>query len=91
MVYDKHDGSLIGFVDLGSTNNQIIEFEKALIAEKTDRTLASTMLMFMIRWLVYEFNYPYVQFACNDISSSLMFDPMWEAVSRLFLCARNSL
>lgn len=37
----------------------------------------------MIRWLVYEFNYPYVQFACNDISSSLMFDPMWEAVSRL--------
>ena len=38
LVYDKHDGSLIGFVDLGSTNNQLLEFEKALAAEKTDRT-----------------------------------------------------
>ena len=83
LVYDKHDGSLIGFVDLGSTNNQLLEFEKALAAEKTDRTLASTMLMFMVRGLLCKFNYPYAQFACNDISGSLMFDPMWEAVSRL--------
>ena len=26
LVYDKHNGSLIGFVDLGSTNNQLLEF-----------------------------------------------------------------
>ena len=82
LVYDKHDCSLIKFVVLGSTNNQLLEFEKALAAEKTDRTLASTMLMFMVRGLVSKFNYPYVQFACSDISGSMMFDPMWEAVSR---------
>ena len=39
------------------------------------------MLMFMVRSLVSKFNYPYVQFVCSDISGSLMFDPMWEAVS----------
>ena len=83
LVYDKHDGSLVGFVDLGSTNNQLLEFEKALAAETTDCTLASTMLVFMVRGLVCNLNYPYVQFACNDISGSLMIDPMWEAVSRL--------
>ena len=83
LVYDKHSGSLIGFVDLGSTNNQILEFEKALAAETTDRALAKTMLVFMVRGLLYKFNYPYVQFACSDISGSQMFDPMWEAVSRL--------
>ena len=83
LVYDKHSGSLIRFVDLGNTNNQILEFEKALSAETTDRTLASTMLVFMVRGLLCKFNYPYVQFACNDISGSQMFDPMWEAVSQL--------
>jgi len=28
LVYDKHSGALIGFVDLGNTNNQILEFER---------------------------------------------------------------
>ena len=26
-VYDKHDGSLIGFVNIGNINNQILELE----------------------------------------------------------------
>jgi len=38
LVYDKHSGSLIGFVDLGNAYNQIMEFEKALSAKKTDRS-----------------------------------------------------
>lgn len=36
--------------------------------------------MFMVRGLICKFNYPYVR---SDISGNLMFDPMWEAVSRL--------
>ena len=51
LVYDIHNGSLIisGFVDLGSINNQLLEFENALAAEKTESKLASTMLTFMVR------------------------------------------
>ena len=30
LVYDKHHSSLIGFVNLGDTNNQLLEFENAL-------------------------------------------------------------
>ena len=83
LVYDKHEGSLIGFVDLGSTNNQLLEFEKALAAKETGPTLASTMLTFMVRGLLCKFNYPYAQFACHDITGNKLFDPMWEAVARL--------
>ena len=83
LVYDKHEGCLIGFVDLGRTNNQLLEFENALAAKKTEPTLASTMLVFMIRGLLCKFNYPYAQFACSDISGSRIFDPMWEAIARL--------
>ena len=52
LVYDKHEGCLVGFVNLGSTNNQLIEFENALCAEKSEPTLASTMLVFMVRGLL---------------------------------------
>ena len=34
LVYDKHEGCLIGFVDLGSINNQLLEFEAVLSADK---------------------------------------------------------
>lgn len=42
LVYDKHEGCLIGFMNLGEINNQLIEFERALAAdqESTQPTLA---------------------------------------------------
>lgn len=83
LVYDKHEGYLVGFVDLGNINNQLVEFENALAAEKPQLTLASTMLVFMVRGLLCKLNYPYAQFPCHDLSGSMMFDPMWEAIARL--------
>jgi len=83
LVYDKHDGHLIGFVDLGNTNNKILDYEKMLSPEESEPELASTVLVFMVRGLPSNLNYPYVQFACNDLNGGQMFDPMWEAVSRL--------
>lgn len=41
------------------------------------------MLVLMVRGLFYKLNYPYAQFTCNTITGDLMFDPVWEAVSRL--------
>ena len=83
LVYDKHEGCLIGFVDLGSINNQLLEFEAALSADKDYCPLAKTMLVFMVRGLFQKLNYPYAQFACANLSADLLFDPVWEAISRL--------
>ena len=83
LVYDKHEGCLIGFVNLGTINNQLLEFVAALSADKEYRSLAKTMLVFMVRGLFQKLNYPYVQFACAHLSADLLFDPVWEAISRL--------
>ena len=83
LVYDKHQGCLVGFIDLGNTNNRLLEFESALCGDKSQPQLALSMLVLMVRGLFYKLNYPYVQFACSSISGDLMFDPVWEAVSRL--------
>ena len=85
LVYDKHEGCLIGFVNLGEINNQLIEFERALAAdrESTQPTLASSMIVLMVRGLFCRLNYPYAQFACSDVKGGLLFDPVWKAISRL--------
>ena len=83
LVYDKHQGSLIGFVNLGNTNNRLLEFENALSETQHEQQLASSMLVLMVRGIFQKLNYPYAQFACNNLSGELMFDPVWEAISRL--------
>ena len=40
LVHDKREGCLVvGFIILGSTNNQLIEFENALCTEKSDASV----------------------------------------------------
>ena len=41
------------------------------------------MLVLMVRGLFQKLNYPYVQFACSNLSGDQLFDPVWEAISRL--------
>lgn len=83
LVYDKHEGCLIGFVNLGETNNQLLEFESALSEDNSRRPLASTMLVIMVRGLFCHLNYPYAQFGCSNITGDQLFDPVWQAIGRL--------
>ena len=82
LVFDKHEGSLIGFVNLGDTNNQLSEFEAALSNEEY-QPLATSMLVFMVRGFFQKLNYPYAQFPCSNLTGDLLFNPVWEAISRL--------
>lgn len=83
LVYDKHEGHLISFTNLGDINNQLLEFEATLTQDKKDPLLASSMLVLMVRGLFQKLNYPYAQFACANLSGEQLFDPVWEAISRL--------
>ena len=80
LVYDKHNGQIVGFVDLGKTNNHLLDFE---LLDGADRQVAKTMLVLMVRGLFTRVNFPYAQFACCVLTGELLFDPVWEAVSRL--------
>jgi len=83
LVYDKHEGCLIGFVNLGETNNQLLEFESALSENNSRCPLASTMLVIMVRGLFCRLNYPYAQFGCSNLTGDQLFDPVWQAIARL--------
>lgn len=84
LVYDKHEGALVGFVNLGEVNNHLIKFEDEIVGGEAElRQLASSMFVIMVRALFYNFDFPYVQFACSTLSGNLLMDPVWEAVFRL--------
>ena len=83
LVYDKHEGNLIGFANLGETNNYLLQLENAMYGGDEPQQLASSMVVFMIRGLFYKLNFPYAQFAVSNLSGDLLMDPMWEAIFRL--------
>ena len=84
LVYDKHEGTLIGFSNLGEINNHLTRFEKDLNDEpRSISDIAGTMLVIMVRGLVSKLNFPYAQFACVNLTGDQMVDPVWEAIARL--------
>ena len=53
LVYDKHDGTLIGFTNLGKINNHLMKFEKSLTGESQSMpTIVDSMLVMMVRGLL---------------------------------------
>ena len=57
LVYDKHEGTLVGFVNLGDTNNHLLQFEAALLGDSVPSPLAKSMLVLMVRGLFSKVNF----------------------------------
>ena len=87
LFYDKHSGELVGFVNLGETNDHLIQFERQVERSTCDyEPLANSMVVIMVRGLFTHLQFPYAKFPCTSVTGDLLFDPFWEAVSRLERC-----
>ena len=84
LVYNKHTGELVGFVDLGDVNNHLLAFEREVKGDKKLlHSLAKTMMVFMVRGIFTPLRFPYAQFPCEKLTGGLLFHPFWKAVYRL--------
>ncbi len=94
LVYDKHTGQLIGFVNLGSINNHLAQFEQSLsqddaesntpvLAESNTPVLAKSMVVLMVRGLFTTLKFPFAQFPCSSLTGEKLFYPFWETMFRL--------
>ena len=66
LVFDKHGMKVIGFVDIGDINNELLKFEQSF--EENEGTLlqqrvAKYMLVCMVRGIFIDLIFPYAQFA----------------------------
>ena len=51
LVFDKHSGRMVGFVDLGEVNNHLAAFERSVESKDENPSIAKTMVAFMVRGL----------------------------------------
>ena len=66
---------------LGSMNqelNKLEAFEKQL-------AMATSMLVFMVRGLFIDINFPYAQFPCSSLNASILYPIVWDVVRHLQL------
>lgn len=85
LVYNKHSGKMVGFVDLGKVNNHLLAFEQSLSGDPKSRVpvLANSMMTMMVKGLFTPLRFAYAQFPCTSVTGDLLFQPFWEAVFRL--------
>lgn len=93
LVFNKHTGALVGYVDLGNVNNMLLKFERSIMAPTPSTTgslstlqLAKSMLVFFICGLFTKLRFPFAQFPSLSLSGDLIFNPFWECVKRLEWC-----
>ena len=73
LVWDKHSGELIGFVDLGDIN---VNFATL----KSTQTLSPHVLAFLIKSVVNPLSYSFATFATDGIMAYQIMPIFWQAV-----------
>ena len=79
IVYSKSEGRIVGFVNLGCTNTDLLSLEKTM----DNPPVAKHMLMFMVRGVFIKLKFPYAQYATADLSADLLYPIVWEVVRNL--------
>ena len=92
LVYDKHTSQIIGFVNLGNANDQLNSLTCTGNATHSSvgadsSIVADHMLVFMVRGLLTDLEFPYAQFATRASSATELFPIVWEVVRNLESCS----
>ena len=76
LVWDKHTGELVGFVDLGDVDLNYATLQKT-------NEIATHILSFMVRSIVNPFKFSLANFATTCVTSGQIFPLFWKAVGIL--------
>lgn len=71
LVYDKHSGELVGFVDLENIGNQLQQMER--LTTEQDNELAKYIIVIMVRGLAIDLKYPFAHFTTCGITADKLF------------------
>ena len=84
LVYSSSTGKLIGFVELGSINDEIHNLEKSCSDEENkENDIATHILAFMVRGIFTNLQFAFAFFPCTGFTCAQLFPCVWEAVSVL--------
>ena len=78
LVYDKHTGELIGYLDLNKFGNTLNDLENEM--EKKQPKMATHILVIMVRGIANRLKFPLAAFATDGITADLLYGIMWKAI-----------
>ena len=85
LVYDKHTGELIGFMNLNNVSNELNVLEQNVNGTKHD--LAKYLLVLMVRGITSNLKYPIGSFATCGITADYLFPILWEGIELIEIIA----
>ena len=83
IVYDKHECRIIGFVDLGPTNNLLAVFDNATTVQSSTIPVANHMLTIMVRGILTNLCFPYTHYSTNGVTAVELYSIIWESIRTL--------
>ena len=87
LVYNKHTGEIIGFVNITDINQHLSRLEQS-ISDKTPK-LATHMLVVMVRGVCSSLKYPYAQFPVSAATGDIICPIIWDCVEHLEMIGLN--
>jgi len=81
LVFNKHTGELVGFLDLGSVGNELKELERALNGK--DQVVAKYMLVVMVRGVTSSLQFPLAAYATEGVTADFLYPIIWEAIEHI--------
>ena len=85
LVYNKYTDSLVGFTSLDDVSSHLLAFERHCQAEHASErpSLATHMLVILIRGVFINLKFPFAQFTTAGIAAHELYPIITEAVMRL--------
>jgi hypothetical protein len=75
LVFNKHTGQLLDFVNLDAITNELLQLDSAASGE---RQLAQSMLVVMVRGITTNLCYPFASYATTCLSACALYTIVWE-------------
>ena len=82
IVYKKHTGDMVGFVNLGDINDTILDLQREMNGE-SHPPISTHMLAIMVRGVFFKLEFPIAHFGTDKLNAASLFPIVWEAVRHL--------
>jgi hypothetical protein len=67
LIFDKHGHNLLGFINLGSINEQLQELEKESQTTRPHENIATHVLTVMVRGVFIKLEFPFASFPTKGL------------------------
>ena len=81
LVYDKHTGDLIGYVNLDGVGNDLHDLQNIVKDKKS--VVAKAVLVVMVRGIFTRLKFPLAHYATASITADFLYPIIWDAIEAL--------